>query len=373
MATKVIQWGTGYTGASALRYLINNPAYQLVGVKCVTEAKEGVDAGDIAGLAPIGVTATRDGEALLATDADVVIYMPRDQLADPSVPGSPSRVWYDELLPILESGKNVITPLCSGTHYRHLADSQGFLDGLNEACRKGNSSIVFFGFDPGFLTDVLPLTMASAVGEITQIRTYEILLYAEYTEADVLAQLGFGVDPQNLGPEGIQALRTAWGGVPYLVGEATGVDIDDIGVDVDVALAPETFTTPGGMTIQQGTIAGIRFSVSGISGGEPVFVINHVTRMRADIGPEWPTVGELGGYRVEIDSYPPFVGDFPMALPGGTGSSFADAMAMTAARCVNAIDAIVAATPGYKTFLDLKPLVGQHTIKLRARSGVGSS
>ena len=126
-----------------------------------------------------------------------------------------------------------------------------------------------------------------------------------------------------------------------------------------------------GMTARRpdGTIAGIRFSISGIVGGQPVFVINHVTRMRADIGPDWPTVGDAGGYRVEIDSYPPFVGDFPMALPGGTGSSFADAMAMTAARCVNAIDAIVAATPGYKTFLDLKPLVGQHTIKLPRPAG----
>ena len=371
MPTKVIQWGTGYTGAFALRYLINNPAYELVGVKCLTEAKDGVDAGRICGLAPVGVTATRDANALLAADADVVIYMPRDPLADPSVPSSPSRGWYDELLPILETGKNVITPLCSGTHYRHLADPQGFLAGINQACRKGNSSVVFFGFDPGFLTDVLPLTMASAVGEITQIRTYEVLLYAEYTEADTLTQLGFGVAPQNLPPEGIAALRNTWGGVPYLVAEATGIDIDDIGIDIDVALAPETFTTPGGMTIQQGTIAGIRFSISGIVGGEPVFVINHVTRMRSDIGPDWPTVGNAGGYRVEIDSYPPFVGDFPMALPGGTGSSFADAMAMTAARCVNAIDAIVAATPGYKTFLDLKPLVGQHTIKLPAPASAG--
>jgi 2,4-diaminopentanoate dehydrogenase len=123
--------------------------------------------------------------------------------------------------------------------------------------------------------------------------------------------------------------------------------------------------TPGGMTIEAGTIAGIRFSISGLVGAEPVFVINHVTRMRADIAPDWPTVGQDGGYRVEIDSFPPFVGEFPMALPGGTGSSFADAMAMTAARCVNAIDAIVAATPGYKTFLDLTPLAGRHTITLR--------
>ncbi|WP_140694322.1 NAD(P)H-dependent amine dehydrogenase family protein [Mycolicibacterium hodleri] len=368
MPMKVIQWGAGYTGAHALRYLINNPAYEVVGVKCFTAAKEGTDAGEIAGLGPIGVAATRDVDALLATNADVVLYMPRDALTDPSVADSPSRGWYVDLLPILASGKNVISPICSATHYRHLADPEGFLAGLNEACATGRSTVAFFGLDPGFLTDALPLTMAGAVGEVTQIRTYEVLLYAEYTEAETLSMLGFGARPQDLPPEGIESLKVSWGGVPYLVAEATGVLIEDITVDIDVALSPDTFTSPGGVTIGEGTIAGIKFSVSGISGGAPVVVVNHVTRMRADIGPDWPNVGTVGGYRIEIDSFPPFVGDFPLGLPGGTGSSFDDAMAMTAARCVNAIDAVVAASPGYKTFLDLAPLVGQHTIKAAAVS-----
>ncbi len=366
MPTKVIQWGAGYAGAHALRYLINNPAYEVVGVKCFTAAKEGRDAGEIAGLAPIGVAATRDSDALLATDADIVLFMPRDALSDPSVPESPSRTWYLDLLPILASGKNVISPICSATHYRHLADPDGFLDGLNQACRTGNSTVAFFGLDPGLLTDALPLTMAGAVGEVTQIRTYEILLYADYTEAETLALLGFGARPQELPPEGIESLRVSWGGVPHLIADATGVQIDDITIDIDVALAPETFTSPGGVQIGEGTIAGMKFSVSGIAGGSPVIVVNHVTRMREDIGREWPTVGTLGGYRIEIDSFPPFVGEFPLGLPGGTGSSFADAMAMTAARCVNAIDAVVTASPGYKTFLDLAPLVGQHAITAAA-------
>jgi 2,4-diaminopentanoate dehydrogenase len=362
MPTKVIQWGAGYTGTHALRYLINNPAYEVVGVKCFTAGKDGTDAGELAGLAPIGVTAIRDADALLAVDADVVIYMPRDSLTDPSLPDSPSRGWYEELLPILASGKNVVSPICSGTHYRHLADPDGFLAGLNAACATGRSSVAFFGLDPGFLTDALPLTMAGAVGEVTQIRTYEVLLYEEYTEAETLTMLGFGARPQDLPPEGIDSLRVTWGGVPYLVAEAVGLTLDDIKVDIDVALAPETFTTSGGMQIEEGTIAGIKFSVSGIVAGAPVIVINHITRMRADIGPDWPDVGTVGGYRIEIDSFPPFVGEFPLGLAGGTGSSFEDAMAMTAARCVNAIDAVVAASPGYKTFLDLAPLVGQHTI-----------
>lgn len=368
LTKKVIQWGCGYAGVHALRFIIKNPAYELIGAKCYTDGKDGKDAGELAGLDPVGVNATRDAAALLAMDADVVVYMPRDPFADPTVADSPARVWYDELLPILSSGKNVISPICSGTHYRHLADGEGFLAGLNKACAEGGSTVAFFGLDPGFLSDALALTMAGAVGEVTQIRTHEVLLYDAYTEVEGLQALGFGARPQDLPPDGFAPLRVTWGGAPYLIAEAVGIELDDIGVDVDIDLAPETFTTPGGMTIDEGTIAGIRFSVSGIVAGKPVAVVNHVTRMRSDIGPNWPNVGASGGYRVEIDSFPPFVGEFPLGLAGGTGTSFNDAMAMTAARCVNAIDAIVAASPGYKTFLDLVPLVGQHTFIAGPRS-----
>ncbi|RJG03206.1 hypothetical protein [Noviherbaspirillum sedimenti] len=94
-------------------------------------------------------------------------------------------------------------------------------------------------------------------------------------------------------------------------------------------------------------------------GGKPRFVLNHVTRAGQNAAPEWPNIGTDGGYRVEIDAFPPFCGDFPMGIPGGTGSSFQDAMAMTAARCVNSIKAVVTAPEGYQTFLSLPPLGGK--------------
>ena len=86
---KVIQWGVGYTGRWGLRYVLTNPSLELVGLKVFTEAKDGVDAGELIGRAPVGVRATRDTDALLATDADCVVFMPRDALMDPSFPTPP--------------------------------------------------------------------------------------------------------------------------------------------------------------------------------------------------------------------------------------------------------------------------------------------
>ncbi|HEY1971379.1 MAG TPA: hypothetical protein VGH89_25720, partial [Pseudonocardia sp.] len=81
--------------------------------------------------------------------------------------------------------------------------------------------------------------------------------------------------------------------------------------------------------------------------------LNHVNRLGAHAAPDWPSVGDAGGYRIEIDGYPPIRGDFPFGLPGGTGDGLRDAMAFTAGRLVNSIGQVVAARPGHLTPNDL--------------------
>ena len=70
MALKVIQWSTGNVGRYALRSIVGHPELELVGLFVSSEAKEGKDAGELAGIDPVGVKATRDMDALLAMDAD---------------------------------------------------------------------------------------------------------------------------------------------------------------------------------------------------------------------------------------------------------------------------------------------------------------
>ena len=68
-------------------------------------------------------------------------------------------------------------------------------------------------------------------------------------------------------------------------------------------------------------------------------------------------VSRIGRQRRRTAFRVPYRGDFPLGLPGGTGAALKDAVAMTAARCVNYIEAIVTTSPGYKTTIDL-PTVG---------------
>ena len=94
--TRVVQWATGNIGGRALREVIRHPALELVGVLVYDPTKEGVDAGLLCGEPPTGVAATTDRAAIHAIAADCVLYMPR-------------ALDVDDVVALLESGKNVVT------------------------------------------------------------------------------------------------------------------------------------------------------------------------------------------------------------------------------------------------------------------------
>jgi 2,4-diaminopentanoate dehydrogenase len=82
-----------------------------------------------------------------------------------------------------------------------------------------------------------------------------------------------------------------------------------------------------------------------------------VNRLGPHAAPDWPSIGDGGGYRIEVDGFPAIRGDFPSGLPGGTRDGLKDAMAMTAARLVNSMQTVVQADPGHLTPNDV-PIIG---------------
>src|SRR3989304_3096150 len=101
MAHRVIQWSTGNVGRYALRAILGHPELELAGVFVHSPAKAGRDAGELCGLPPVGVKATNDAEALLATDADCVCYTATaDRRPFQAV---------EDMCRILASGKDVVS------------------------------------------------------------------------------------------------------------------------------------------------------------------------------------------------------------------------------------------------------------------------
>ncbi len=76
--------------------MIEHPGFEFAGLYVYSDEKVGRDAGDLCGLEPTGITATREIDEIVALEPDCVLYMPR--ICD-----------FDEVCRLLASGANIVT------------------------------------------------------------------------------------------------------------------------------------------------------------------------------------------------------------------------------------------------------------------------
>jgi len=357
MTKRVVVWGTGNVGRPAIRAVVAHRDLELVGVVVSNPAKVGLDAGDIAGIAKTGVKATSDGNALLkAGGIDCVVYTANADTRPEAA--------YGELLTCLQSGANVVSTAFYPLLYPATtpAELKALID---DVCNKGNSSVFISGIDPGWALDILPILLSGVVADITEIRSQEIFNYALYDQPEVVREVvGFGKPMTEL-PRMLQdiAMQMVWEPMVRVVGEALGSPVDKVETVVERRPLQRTIDVPGMGIFEQGTLGAFRFEVRGISGGKPLFVVEHITRIDDDCAPEWPYPPEgRGCHRVVIKGSPNLhviVQGEDAHEPGPAGGGNATA----ANRIVNAIVAVCDAKPGIVSSLDLPPISGASQLR----------
>jgi 4-hydroxy-tetrahydrodipicolinate reductase len=350
---RVIQWATGHVGIHALRAIVNHPELELVGVCTSSAAKRGRDAGTLVGLPPTGVVGRDDATATLALEADCVSYMgATDFRLNDAI---------EDMCRILASGKDLVT-----TSFVPLVFPPGAPDPivrrLEEACRAGGTTLYCSGIDPGFSPDALPIVLSSLSERIDSIRAQEIFNYATYDQAETLFQvMGFGKPPGTPVPLLIPgALALAWGPSVRMIARALRVELDEVRQRHEIAVAEEPIELPYG-TIAPGTQAGLRFEVMGMVRGEPRIVVEHVTRLRDDVAPDWPVGNGPGTYRILIEGLPSMKCDLDIGFRSLDHN--VDGCVASAMRAVNAIPHVCRAAPGLASWLDLPLVAGAHALR----------
>jgi 4-hydroxy-tetrahydrodipicolinate reductase len=346
---RVVQWSTGNVGKHAIAGIDARPDLELAGVWVSTKDKVGRDAGELAGLGrDLGVLATNDAEVLLATKPDCVVYtaMADDRLQEALA----------DLATILRAGVNVVSSSPVFLQFPDGVVPEEVSGPIRAAAAEGGASLYVNGIDPGFANDVLPLALTSISERIEEVRCQEILDYSTYDNRKVLFDImGFGSTetPLLLQP-GVLAL--AWGSVVRQIAAGLGIELDDVQATHEQIPAPETFEIKSGV-VEAGTPAALRFEVKGIYRGRAVCVLEHVTRLRPDLAPDWPQPTGHGCYRVIITGEPTMTLD--LQLMASDGDHNTAGLKTTAMRLVNAIPAVVAAPPGLLTALDLPLITGR--------------
>jgi hypothetical protein len=337
---RVAVWGTGDVGHYVLRGVLTHPDLQLVAVRVWNPEKAGRDAGQFLGWDDVGVTATASTTEMLAAEPDCVVFV------------GPSRV-VEPLPELLDAGVNVVTLASAGLvhppSWQHPLKAD-----IEAACQRRGVSLFYGGIDPGWAAHTLPIVLSGICESVDLMTIYEVREYDPLP----LHQL----DYFNFGKSGSEGARFARpGGIAHtwapplrLVADAVGLRLDEVAEFFETAPAPETFDVPA-MHVAKGTIAAVRFGLSGIVDGVERLRIEHVNRLRRDIAPHWMSQQGYGvsvtgtpNYRLHLDLWDPTAKQQRPALFG------------TAMYLVNAIPAVCDAASGIRTILDLPYITGHN-------------
>jgi 2,4-diaminopentanoate dehydrogenase len=352
MTIKVAAIGTGNVGKHALTQLINDARFELTAVWVSSDAKVGKDAGELAGLdVSTGITATTDLDAVLATNPECAVYT---AMADNRLVEA-----LEDYRRILAAGINVVASAAVFLQYPWGTLPDEMIKPISEAAEAGKASIFVNGIDPGFANDLVPLALAGTCQSVEQIRCMEIINYDTYDSATVMFDvMGFG-RPLDEIPMLLQpgVLSLAWGSVVRQLAAGLAIDLDEVTETYVRESAPDDFDIASGH-IAKGTAAALRFEVRGMKDGKAAVVLEHVTRLRDDLRPDWPQPAQEGGsYRIELTGEPSYALDLCLSSPNGDHNHAG--LVATAARVVNAIPEVVAAPPGIRTTLDLPLVTGK--------------
>ncbi|MFI7703292.1 dihydrodipicolinate reductase [Nonomuraea sp. NPDC049480] len=347
MPFRVIQWATGAMGRSALHSVLTRPELELAGVLVRDPAKVGKDAGELAGLCPVGVACTGDPGEVLAMDADCVLHMPL-----PAAFFGPNRAAdLETICALLASGKNVITT--TGLVYPQ-SYGQGVVDRIETACAAGGATLHGTGINPGFMSDFLPLALTGLSDRIDHVYVRESSDFRGHRSREVVVDLmGFTrtVEEYTEAVRPYRAFqRSLFGESVQLVADALGVRLDDVEERDEYEVAAGEFEIAAG-TVRKGTVCGSRWIFSGLVRGRPFMTIEVIFEADAARVTRWPDPG----FSVHIQGVP------QMTL---TVEEISHGLAAAAVHAVNAVPAVCAAPPGIRTLLDLPLIIPRGAVRV---------
>jgi hypothetical protein len=349
--TRVIQYSTGNVGRHALRMLIERPDLELVGVHASGPDKVGRDAAELCGLPDkTGVRATDDVDALLALNADCVVYTsqaetrPKEAIA--------------EIARFLRSGTNVV----GSSFVWMVAPEQAgawLREPLQQACAEGETTLYINGVDPGYSGDTLAYTALSLAERATSITVQEICDYGSYDDAEFTGvSFGFGTALEQTPVMFLPGVLTSmWGVQVRSLADDMGIELDEVRERCEKWVTPEPIDCVM-MHVDPGQVAAVRFGVEGVRDGEVVITMEHVNRLGAAAAPDWayPPDGRPGVHRVVVEGSPGVEINTHLGGLGGRIDHNEGGVIATAARVVNLVDAVCRAPSGILAAHDLRAL-----------------
>jgi hypothetical protein len=337
---KVVQWATGNVGTRSLRSVIEHPGMKLVGLYVHSKEKAGKDAGELCGLAPVGVKATNSIDDIIALKADCVLYM--QQGAN-----------IDDICRLLASGANVVTTRVE-FHNPPTLDPK-IREKIEDACRRGGTSLHSTGSSPGFSTEALPIVLMSLQRRLDSLTINEFADVSSRNSPEMLFNvMGFGKPPAAFNEHILAEIKTGFANSLSALANAISMPLDKVEIQGEFAAVRNTVRIAAGV-IEKGTVGAQRITISGMRGGRALMRMRLNWYCSKDIAEPWD-LRDSGWHIVAQGDVPLDVSiGFPIAMEHYAAMT----PGLTAHRAVNAVPMVCDAPPGIRTTAELTQVISQ--------------
>lgn len=345
---RVVQFATGNVGSEMVRRIVEHPDLELVGLYCYSPEKVGRDAGEIVGIAPLGVTATNDIADVLQAKPDVVNF---------------NGVWpdIDTFCTLLENGINVVTTSdwITGHHrdrnHPHPSGAKP-TELIEAACQRGGTTLYGTGMNPG-LAQILSVVATAGMGRVDHVTVLETVDVSCHHSVDTWKNVGYGrpVDDPEI-PVLLETGCTVFADSIYMMADCLDLPIDDVVFECELGACTEDVDL-GWWTLPKGSVGGSLAKFKGMSNGEPKIEVHLEWQMTPKTEPKWNV---QGCYITTIEGDPTIINRHMILPETGTPNSLMDAdyfasigMTITGMPALNAMRAVCEAEPGLLTSADL--------------------
>ena len=329
---RVIQRTTGKVGKLSLRAILDDTRLVLAGVYAYSADKCGKDAGDLCGRGKCNVSATKDLDVLLALNADAVIYTPFE--ADVS-----------HVIRLLESGSDVI----STNLFLNVGGIQGEVKTkLEEACRRGQSSLYITGVSPGWI-NAIAVALTAVCRQVQGVFISETADCSTYQSPETWLAMGMSLPKAT--PEVIASariwLRSFYDAVERMA-TALQYKLDNLEFFIEYATASQKVDL-GWFCMEKDTNAAVRAGWNGQVKGNTVVRFQLTWFLTKHLNEGWEF--EPDQYHILIKGEPDVQMRLRFIPPSSWGNHEWDTM--TALPAVNAIFDVASARPGILTLKDV--------------------
>ncbi len=342
---KVIIWGLGNVGRSALLHVQTKKSLELVAVYDVDPKKVGKDAGEIFGYEKAGIVVTDDRKAVLNTDADVVLYYSPQMYDGKGFEQEHLGKNADEICEILSHKHNVITSACI-YHSKELAPD--IFKKIDKTAKANGVTYVQQGIFPGLYTPYLPVILAMGSRNIKTVKVYGGEP-DELNTAPWAAVLAFGKKPEEVDMATVTAFQTRflcdYGGSVKVIADKLGIPYDTYEQNYETIMSDRDYDTKNPMfgMVKKGTIGAHTLNMVLKKDGKEVVGFHFTHKASKNILPE------IGlDFKIEIEGENKVVANIEGFLP-----EYCDVFLTSEAPSVNLIPGLVAAEAGYKDALEI--------------------